>query len=184
MGERGERGLLEAGGGAVLGDSQQAPHMQGRNGGAPNTAGHRAPWHWALAARTCTRVQGCPQLTLVHTHSGWHQQGTAAGTQNVALGHTRCQRASERVCVQAPVPRVNVVEGHQAHTGLMGPLTDTGMTESVTGVLPLPVLPASSPCTAVAHFHPCPMEGTCSRAVQACLPLLGTHTYTGHHYTA
>lgn len=62
------------------------------------------------------------------------------------------------------------------HTQVSWGLMATGMTKSTTGVLPLLVLPPSIPCTAAAHFQLCPMEGTCSWAVQACLPLLGTHT--------
>lgn len=135
----------------MLGDSLQAPHMQGRNGG---TAGHRAPWHWALAAGTCrdthTSQRGSSTaLQQAHKMCLW-------GTQTVPLGHTRCHGASERARVQAPVPRLNSTKGDHAQRRLMEPLMDPGTAESTTGVLPVPVLSPSFPCPAVAHCHPLP----------------------------
>lgn len=92
--ERGERVVGGRRGSSARGQSEGTPHA-GQAGRAPKTAGHRAPWPWALAARTCTRMKGRPHLAPGHTHSGWHQHSTAAGTQNVALGHTQCQGATE-----------------------------------------------------------------------------------------
>lgn len=60
---------------------------------------------------------------------------------------------------------------------------DPGMAASTTGVLPLPVVPPSRALLLHTFTHT-PMEGTCSRAVQACLPLLGIGTCTGYHYAA
>lgn len=56
----------------------QVPHMQDRKGEHPTLQGteHLGTGHWLLG-----RAHACPYLTLVHTHSRWHQHGTVAGTQ-------------------------------------------------------------------------------------------------------
>lgn len=137
----------------MLGDSLQAPHMQGRNG---DTRHCRAQSTLAL---------GTGSWDVQDTHTSQRGSSTALqqahkmclwGTQTVPLGHTRCHGASERARVQAPVPRLNSTKGDHAQRRLMEPLMDPGTAESTTGVLPVPVLSPSFPCPAVAHFHPLP----------------------------
>lgn len=130
VGERGERGLLEAGGGAVPGGSLKAPHMQGRQGGHPKLQGteHPGPGHWLPG-----RAHACRDA---HTlHQGTHIPGGTSTAQQQAhkmwLWGTHSAKAP--LSVQAPAPRVNSMRGDHAQTGLMGPLMDTSMAESTTG---------------------------------------------------
>lgn len=96
--------------------------------------------------------------TAAHTFQVAPARRSSRRTKCGSGAHTvpTCQR----VCTRAsPSARVNSMKGGHAQTRLPGPCMDTGMDESTTGMLPVPVLPPSSLCTAVAHFHPCPHGG-------------------------